>query len=72
MTGDVLSMSRQARGGGDGPVTDFWLATVDVRLSRIERMMERMERQVWALAAVAGGLLLVDLMRMILQLRGGL
>jgi uncharacterized membrane protein len=70
MTADLVEMTRQARESGAGPVTDFWLATVDMRLSRIERMMERLERQVWVLAAVAGGLMMLELLRALIEMRG--
>ncbi|KAA9009030.1 hypothetical protein [Histidinibacterium aquaticum] len=45
------------------PVTDFWFAQVDLRLSKIEALVERLERQIWGLVYAAGGILLIEGLR---------
>jgi len=45
------------------PVTDFWFAQVDVRLGRIEKMIRRLEWQVWAIVCGSAALLLIEALR---------
>ncbi|WP_368187652.1 hypothetical protein [Aestuariibius sp. HNIBRBA575] len=52
-----------ARRDAGHPVSDFWFAQVDLRLTRIETMMERVERQIWMMVYAAGGVLLIEGLR---------
>jgi len=45
------------------PVSDFWFAQVDLRLSKIEGMIERLERQVWTFIYAAGALVVIEALR---------
>ncbi|WP_386681402.1 hypothetical protein [Loktanella sp. R86503] len=50
---------------GDGPVRgeDPWQAQIGARLSGIERLLRRLEWQVWGLACGASGLLVLEILR---------
>jgi hypothetical protein len=64
MKADVVNMEgKPARREGPPPVTDFWFAQVDLRLTRIETMMERLERQIWLMVYAAGAILLIEGLR---------
>ena len=45
------------------PEADAWHGQIDARLSGIERLMRRLEWQVWALVCGAGGLLALEILR---------
>ena len=45
------------------PPVDVWQGQIDARLSGIERLMRRLEWQVWALVCGAGGLLVLEMLR---------
>lgn len=45
------------------PVTDFWFAQVDLRLNKIEGMIERLERTLWTLVYAAGAILAIEGLR---------
>jgi hypothetical protein len=47
------------------PVTDFWFAQVDVRLGRIEKMVKRLEWQIWLIVCGAAGLLFLEIMQLL-------
>jgi hypothetical protein len=54
MTGRVVEPgARRARAPGH----DFWFAQVDLRLTRIETMVVRLEKTLWLVACAAGALL---------------
>ena len=42
---------------------DIWHAQISDRLAGIERMMRRLEWQVWGLVCGAGGLLVLEILR---------
>ncbi|SLN54508.1 hypothetical protein [Roseisalinus antarcticus] len=48
---------------GPAPVTDFWFAQVDLRLTKIDTMIERLERQIWLLVYAAGAILVIEGLR---------
>ena len=43
------------------PVSDFWFGQVDNRLSHIEAMVRRLERQMWILFCGACAVLLLEM-----------
>lgn len=47
------------------PVTDFWFAQVDLRLDQIERMVRRLEWQVWIIVCGTAALLLIEILRIV-------
>jgi hypothetical protein len=49
---------RRARAPGH----DFWFAQVDLRLTRIEAMVARLEKTLWLVACAAGALLALALL----------
>ena len=44
-------------------VPDLWFAQVDLRLSKIEDMVARLERQVWTFVYAAGALVVIEVFR---------
>ena len=59
----VVQMRPNAVSPPHSPVTDFWFAQVDVRLGRIEKMIRRLEWQVWAIVCGSAALLLIEALR---------
>lgn len=59
----VVQMHKDGAGPIRPPVTDFWFAQVDVRLGQIERMVRRLEWQVWLLVCGSAALLLIEVLR---------
>lgn len=45
------------------PQTDVWHGQIDARLSGIERLMRRLEWQIWGLVCGASGLLGLEILR---------
>jgi len=45
------------------PVTDFWFAQVDLRLSKIELMVRRLEWQIWLIVCGAAALLVLEIVQ---------
>jgi len=57
----VLDMDgRPHRHAPPPPVTDFWFARLEARLTALEAAVTRLERQVWLLSLGASGLLLLE------------
>ncbi len=62
MKGEVVDMDGRTR--RDRPaVSDFWFAQVDVRLNKIEYVVNRVERQVWLIVCAAFVLVALDVVR---------
>ncbi|EAR49551.1 hypothetical protein OG2516_04291 [Oceanicola granulosus HTCC2516] len=59
---DVVDMDSRRRREA-APVSDFWFAQVDLRLGRIEGMLERLERQVWLFVWAALAILVIEALR---------
>lgn len=55
--------SQPRRAAAPPPVSDFWFAQVDVRLSRIEFMVTRLEWQVWVIVCGSAGLLVFEIVK---------
>lgn len=64
-TPDPVNLDSRRRAA---PVTDFWFAQVDLRLTRIETMIERLEKQVWTLVYAALAILLIEGLRALVGL----
>ena len=45
------------------PVSDLWFAQIDLRLGKIEDMVARLERQVWAFVYAVGALIVIEVFR---------
>ncbi len=60
---NVVDLSTKAPHTHQPPVTDFWFAQVEVRLGRIERIIKRLEWQIWMLVCGAGALLFLELIQ---------
>lgn len=58
MKGEVVDMEtrRELR----GPVSDFWLAQVEMRLDKIDYVVSRLERQLWVIGCCAAVLALLQ------------
>lgn len=58
MKGEVVDMEtrRELR----GPVSDFWLAQVEMRLDKIDYVVSRLERQLWAIGCASAALVLLQ------------
>lgn len=62
MSGNVVDMERNRRKGDAKTVAnDFWFAQLDVRLSRIELMVSRLELQMLMIACGAFALLVLEI-----------
>ena len=59
----VVDLDGKPRREGSNPVSDFWFAQVDVRLSRIEFMVSRLEWQVWLIVCGCAGLLVFEIVK---------
>ena len=68
MKNDVVNMETRRASREAAPVTDFWFAQVDLRLSKIEGMIERLERQLWVMVYAAGTILAIEGLRALIGL----
>ena len=59
----IVSLKVAPREGPKPPAQDAWHGQIDARLSGIERLMRRLEWQVWALVGGATGLLGLEMLR---------
>lgn len=59
MKGDVVDIDTRAKRPA-APVSDFWFAQMDVRLSRIEFVVSRVEKQVWLIVCAAFALVGIE------------
>ena len=59
----VVEMDGKPRREGPPPVSDFWIAQVDVRLGRIEFMVTRLEWQIWLIVCGCAGLLVFEIVK---------
>lgn len=57
--------SREHRRPIPAQVPDFWFAQVDMRLSRIELMVNRLEWQIWLIVCGAAGLFVIELIKIL-------
>ena len=57
--------SRDRRRAAPPQVPDFWFAQVDMRLSRIEMMVNRLEWQIWLIVCGAAGLFVLELIKIL-------
>ncbi|MEJ6398034.1 hypothetical protein [Yoonia sp. 208BN28-4] len=66
MTDNVVDMDRSRRKSAPKPVaTDFWFAQLDVRLSRIELLVSRLEMQMLMIACGAFALLVLEMIALV-------
>ena len=49
------------------PVPDFWFAQLDVRLSKIEFVIARLEKQVWLIVCAIFASVVAELLRLIMS-----
>ena len=63
MPGKVVDLKGKPHREVKPPVSDFWFAQVDVRLGRIEFMVARLERQIWAVVCGCFGLLVFEIVK---------
>ena len=63
MSENVVDLAVRSRLAAAVPVTDFWFAQVDARLSRIERMIQRLEWQIILMTSGIAALLLIEILR---------
>ena len=64
MRGEVLDMDGKPR-RDPAPVSDFWFAQMDVRLGKIEFLVNRLEKQVWLIVCAAFALVAIEFVRAI-------
>ena len=58
----IVDLSSKAPGRVPPPVTDFWFAQVDTRLSSIERMVRRLEWHIWLIFCGTAALLFLTVL----------
>ena len=63
MADNIVDM--RGKRAAPAPVPDFWFAQVDVRLSRIELMVTRLEWQIWLIVCGAAGLLVLEIVKIL-------
>lgn len=63
MDSKIVDISSKSKSNQHPPVSDFWFAQVDVRLSRIEFMVARLEWQVWIIVCGCAGLLVFEIVK---------
>ena len=65
MQDKIVQLTDKAGRAKAPPVTDFWFARVDLRLGQIERMVRRLEWQVWVLVCASAAMLLIEVLRIL-------
>ncbi len=65
MDNKVVDIQGKPRQPTQPPVSDFWFAQVDVRLSRIEFMVSRLEWQIWLIVCGCAGLLVFEILKVL-------
>jgi hypothetical protein len=63
MNNRVVDMEGKPQERRSPPVSDFWFAQLDQRLSRIEQMVDRLAWQFWMIACGAAGLLVLEIVQ---------
>lgn len=63
MTNRVVDMDGKPQERRSPPVSDFWFAQLDQRLSRIEQIVDRLAWQFWMIACGAFGLLVLEIVQ---------
>lgn len=63
MKDNIVEISSKPRPSQPPPVTDFWFAQVDARLTRIEMIIRRLEWQILMLVCGAAALLLFEIIQ---------
>jgi len=63
MKDNIVEMDGRRGPSQPAPVSDFWFAQLDQRLSRIELMVMRLEWQILFVACGSFGLLLLEIIR---------
>lgn len=58
MKGEVVDM--ESRRELRGPVGDFWLAQVEMRLDKIDYVVSRLERQLWGIGCACVALVVLQ------------
>lgn len=56
-----------ARGPAQRPATDFWFAQLDVRLSKIEFVIARLEKQVWLIVCAIFATVITEVFRLLMS-----
>ncbi|HEV8034106.1 hypothetical protein [Yoonia sp.] len=59
----VVELDGTPRRDAPPPVTDFWFAQVDMRLSQIEFIIARLEWQIWLIVCGCAGLLIFEIVK---------
>jgi hypothetical protein len=60
MQDKVVELDGKPRRDGPLPVSDFWFAQLDLRLGKIEFVVNRLERQIWLIVCGAFALVIVE------------
>ncbi len=63
MKDNIVDIATKNRRSAALPVTDFWFAQVDARLTRIEIMIGRLEWQILMLVCGAAAMLLFEVIQ---------
>ena len=67
MTNRVVDMEGKPQDRRVPPVTDFWFAQLDQRLSRIEKIVDRLAWMFWAIACGTLGLVVIEIIQSLPQ-----
>jgi len=63
MSNRVVDMDGKPQVRPPPPVSDFWFAQLDQRLSRIEQLVDRLAWQFWLIACGAAALVLIEIVQ---------
>ncbi|MEY1555171.1 hypothetical protein AB3Y40_06005 [Yoonia sp. R2331] len=63
MKDNIVEISAKGRRSTPLPVTDFWFAQVDARLTRIESIIQKLEWQILMLVCGTAALLLFEIIQ---------
>ncbi len=63
MKDNIVDIGSKLRPGTPLPVTDFWFAQVDARLTRIEMIISRLEWQILMVVCGTAALLLFEVVQ---------
>lgn len=65
MKDNVVELAQKSKHVPRPPVTDYWFAQVDTRLSRIESYIKRLEWQIWMIVCGTAALLVVAVVQIL-------
>ena len=66
MSNKVVDLT-PSRGEQPRPATDFWFAQLDLRLSKIEDVIARLEKQIWLIVCAIFASVVAEVFRLVMS-----